>query len=49
MAIYNTAKSRAERRAQDIKKITANKKNAEVFLKKAGIVNRAGTLSKVYK
>lgn len=49
MTIVKTVKTRAERRAEAIKKITASKESAKSFLQKAGIVNKSGTLSKVYK
>ena len=31
------------------KKITANKRNAQSFLKKAGIVSKSGELTKIYR
>lgn len=49
MSVTKITKTRAERRAEAIKKITASKKNARRFLLKAGIIDKSGTLSKVYK
>lgn len=49
MSAIKMTKTRAERRAAAIKKITASKKNAKCFLLKAGIVNKSGSLSEVYK
>lgn|GEM_PF-528276 len=49
MTMVKTVKTRAERRAEAIEKITANKRNAKSFLKKAGIVNKSGSLTKIYR
>lgn len=49
MTMCKTVKTRDVRRAEAIKKITASKTSAKSFLKKAGIVNKSGSLAKVYK
>ena len=42
-------KTREELRVEVVKKITANKRNAQSFLKKAGIVSKSGELTKIYR
>lgn len=42
-------KTREEKRAEVIKKITLNKKNALFFLVKAGMATKEGKLAEAYK
>lgn len=49
MVTLKKNKTRSERRAEVVKKITTNKENARAFLVRAGIVNKSGTLNKIYK
>ena len=49
MVTLKKSKTRSERRAEVVKKITTNKENARAFLVRAGIVNKSGTLNKIYK
>ena len=46
---YKENKNREELRVEVVKKITANKRNAQSFLKKAGIVSKSGELTKIYR
>lgn len=41
--------TREERRAMTLKRITSDKKHAKIFLSQAGIVDKEGHLSKIYK
>jgi hypothetical protein len=45
----NIIKERSERRAEAIKRVTANKDSARLFLQKAGIITKAGDLKKIYR
>ena len=47
MVTLKKSKTRSERRAEVVKKITTNKENARAFLVRAGIVNKSGTLNKI--
>lgn len=49
MVTLKKSKTRSERRAEVVKKITTNKENARAFLVRAGIVNKSGALNKIYK
>ena len=49
MTATKKIKTREELRVEVVKKITANKRNAQSFLKKAGIVSKSGELSKIYR
>ena len=42
MVTLKKSKTRSERRAEVVKKITTNKENARAFLVRAGIVNKSG-------
>lgn len=46
MTATKKIKTREELRVEVVKKITANKRNAQSFLKKAGIVSKSGELPK---
>ena len=41
--------TRAERRAETIKRITSSKKEAKKFLKRAGILGEDGKLASIYR
>lgn len=47
MTATKKIKTREELRVEVVKKITANKRNAQSFLKKAGIVSKSGELTKM--
>ena len=49
MTATKKIKTREELRVEVVKKITANKRNAQSFLKKAGIVSKSGELTKIYR
>lgn len=49
MTATKKIKTREELRVEVVKKITANKRNTQSFLKKAGIVSKSGELTKIYR
>ena len=49
MTATKKIKTREELSVEVVKKITANKRNAQSFLKKAGIVSKSGELTKIYR
>ena len=49
MTATKKIKTREELRVEVVKKITANKRNAQSFLKKAGIVSKSGEHTKIYR
>ena len=49
MTATKKIKTREELRVEEVKKITAKKRNAQSILKKAGIVSKSGELTKIYR